>query len=140
MRTTSIPGFPDYLATEEGRIASVRTGRLLRGSLIGKWLYVSLRRDGRTHTRPVHRLVALAFLGPCPRGLVCRHLDGDTRNNRPENLTYRRLTSEERNPRRRRLSAADRLAIVEMRAAGYHFAAIAQKFGCSIPTVYHICW
>jgi len=36
----------------------------------------------------VHRLVARAFYGPRPEGLVVRHLDGNPQNNCLENLTY----------------------------------------------------
>lgn len=36
----------------------------------------------------VHWLVAEAFLGIRPEGLVIRHLDGDGNNNRVENLSY----------------------------------------------------
>ncbi len=36
----------------------------------------------------VHRLVLEAFVGPCPEGMECRHLDGDRTNNRLENLAW----------------------------------------------------
>jgi HNH endonuclease len=36
----------------------------------------------------VHRLVLEAFVGPCPTGLECRHLDGDPSNNRLDNLRW----------------------------------------------------
>ena len=36
----------------------------------------------------IHLLVAAAFIGPRPFGLICRHLDGDTNNNQPHNLAY----------------------------------------------------
>lgn len=36
----------------------------------------------------VHRLVLLAFVGPCPDGHECRHLDGDPTNNALENLQW----------------------------------------------------
>jgi len=35
-----------------------------------------------------HRVVLEAFVGPCPDGLVTRHLDGVKLNNRLSNLTY----------------------------------------------------
>ena len=36
----------------------------------------------------VHRLVALAFLGPCPEGCEILHTNGDAADNRIENLRY----------------------------------------------------
>lgn len=44
--------------------------------------------DGRKVTKTVHSLVAAAFLGPRPEGLVVRHLDGDATNNSVTNLRY----------------------------------------------------
>lgn len=36
----------------------------------------------------VHRLVLGAFVGPCPAGMECRHLNGDSTDNRVENLAW----------------------------------------------------
>lgn len=39
-------------------------------------------------TKMVHRLVAAAFLGPCPDGLQVCHSNGNSHDNRLENLRY----------------------------------------------------
>lgn len=36
----------------------------------------------------VHHLVLAAFVGPLPEGLLRRHIDGNSENNRLENLAY----------------------------------------------------
>lgn len=47
-----------------------------------------LSKDGLVAMKKPHKLVAEAFHGPCPQGLVTAHLDGDRRNNTPDNLAY----------------------------------------------------
>jgi hypothetical protein len=49
---------------------------------------VWLRKDGKTVAKNVHRLVAEAFLGPCPDGMECCHIDGDPTNNHLSNLRW----------------------------------------------------
>jgi predicted DNA-binding protein (UPF0251 family) len=44
--------------------------------------------DGRFRGATIHRLVADAFLGPRPEGMVINHKDGNKHNNRYENLEY----------------------------------------------------
>ena len=86
-----IPGFPDYLASSLGEIASTKSGRIriLEGgrSEMG-YRNVLLYQDGHRVGRRVHQLVALTFLGPRPPGLEIRHLDGDKLNNVASNLRY----------------------------------------------------
>lgn len=49
---------------------------------------VQLSREGKTVSRDIHRLVLEAFIGPCPAGMECCHLDGDRTNCRLENLCW----------------------------------------------------
>lgn len=46
----------------------------------------------------IHRLVLLAFVGPCPPGMECCHIDGNPINNRLSNLRWgtRRENMEDR--------------------------------------------
>lgn len=85
-----IPGFPEYSATTDGRIWSHKgQGRYLKPAVDQRGYHrVSLRLDGRTVTRTVHALVALAFIGPRPEGLEVCHNDGNPQNNRADNLRY----------------------------------------------------
>lgn len=44
--------------------------------------------DKRQHSVLVSRAVLEAFVGPCPEGMECRHLDGNAHNNRLDNLKW----------------------------------------------------
>lgn len=65
-------------------------GRLMQPSEPPLQTHYRLRlyRDGRGSTKLVHKLVAEAFIGPCPRGMEVRHGDGNYLNNRASNLSY----------------------------------------------------
>ena len=57
------------------------------------YLYVSLRIDGKTVTKSIHRLVWEAFNGPIPEGMQVNHINEDRTDNRLENLNL--LTNKE---------------------------------------------
>lgn len=52
------------------------------------YLMATLYKQGIIERMMIHQLVLLAFIGPCPKGQQCRHLDGDSKNNRIENLCW----------------------------------------------------
>jgi len=91
MEIREISGFPKYRADSDGFIWSEK-GRSFRRLKIAVgtngYLKVHLRKDDRYHSRYVHRLVLEAFIGPCPKGMECRHLNGDKTDNRLENLVW----------------------------------------------------
>jgi hypothetical protein len=49
---------------------------------------IGLCQNGVRTTKKVHRLVLEAFVGPAPEGALTRHLNGDCRDNRLENLAW----------------------------------------------------
>lgn len=49
---------------------------------------IELRRDGVARKFYVHDLLLSAFVGPCPDGMLARHLDGTRANNTPGNLEW----------------------------------------------------
>lgn len=49
---------------------------------------IALRVGGKTKHLYVHRLVLEAFVGSCPEGMVCAHLDGNPSNNELGNLAW----------------------------------------------------
>jgi hypothetical protein len=52
------------------------------------YLRVGLSRDGHLHLKGVHVLVAEAFIGHRPPGMVVRHLDGNRKHNHVSNLAW----------------------------------------------------
>lgn len=57
-----------------------------------KWAYyyVGIRgaQDKKRRNYPVHRLILEAFVGPRPEGMECRHLNGNSFDNRIDNLKW----------------------------------------------------
>jgi hypothetical protein len=93
----AIPGWPEYSVSEDGNVCRVMRGPGARpGHVLKPWLnrqtqylFVGLWRDNRGRGIPVHRLVALAFLGQPPsEDHVVAHCDGSRDNNQPWNLRW----------------------------------------------------
>lgn len=89
-----IPGYVEtYLVSDSGDIRSLprntTRGGLLKQKISTRgYPAVALVQNGKQATHEVHRLVALAFLGPRPRGMEVRHLNGDPLDGRLVNLAY----------------------------------------------------
>ena len=92
-----------YLVSSKGRVKSLSRLRVgPYGSLVKvkervirfctsarqKYPLITLTKSGVQVKVYVHRLVLEAFVGPCPEGMECRHLDGNPGNCRLENLTW----------------------------------------------------
>lgn len=82
MNWRSIPSHPRYKVSPNGVVIGLR-GAVLSPSTSAHGYY-QVRVDRLT--RKVHHLVAEAFIGPRPMGLVVNHIDGDKKNN--ANLEY----------------------------------------------------
>lgn len=102
----AIPDLPGYRIGSDGSVWSCWAKRG-RGNLYGSesyisdawkplklfvdkdgYRFVSLRRNGRYHKWRVHRLVLVAFVGPCPEGMNGAHNNGRPDDNRLENLRW----------------------------------------------------
>lgn len=99
-----VPGYEGlYQASTMGRVRSldryVPTGRyrkptLRKGMILNPkyswygYAIVWLCKNGKTKEVPVHRVVLETFVGPCPPGQQCRHLDTNAKNNRLKNLCW----------------------------------------------------
>jgi len=84
----SIPGYDGYEVSNLGRVRGSR-GWILKPLISSNHHYhIGLFKIGKRILRLVHSLVLEAFVGPCPDGMECRHLDGDPANNRLDNLRW----------------------------------------------------
>ena len=83
------PGWEDrYQVSDLGRVANL-DGHVLRvAPQHSGHLRVALWRNNRAHLAQVHRLVLLAFVGPCPEGMETCHGNGDPTDNRVANLRW----------------------------------------------------
>jgi hypothetical protein len=141
-----------YEVSDRGRIRSFRSRdglpRVLR-MRTHKWGYVviNLGSDDERKVYRVHRLVLEAFVGPCPEGQECRHLDGDKTNNRLDNLRWDthgenildrfrhgtvKFGEDVPNAKLRR---TDIPQILELRASGRSFRDIGGRFGVGEATI-----
>lgn len=103
----AIPGFEGlYEVSDQGRVRSLdrvvlrhspyhggcvptqRRGRVLAECVTDGYAFVHLYETSVMRRFAVHVLVALAFVGPRPDGLLIRHLDGCKKHNFPTNLAY----------------------------------------------------
>lgn len=96
-----IPGYPRYAINQSGTILSICVGgyedktrlwsdakKINADTDKDGYPRVSLIHNGRRLTAKVHKLVLLTFVGQCPNGMQCRHLDGNKTNNHVLNLAW----------------------------------------------------
>jgi hypothetical protein len=84
-----------YQISDDGKIKSLINRY---GNICNKILKPSMDRDGyllirlyknqNNKTYKVHRLVLETFVGPCPLGMECRHIDDNRANNKLNNLRW----------------------------------------------------
>lgn len=101
----AIPGYPGYEASDSGQIRStarviarrpsLHRPNLLTRALRERILKPVLKSDGHVQVgvgggrvQLAHRLVLLAFVGPCPAGHEAMHLSGVPDDNRLSNLRW----------------------------------------------------
>jgi HNH endonuclease len=83
---------PRYLVLARGEVWSSVSGTMIKLTPTTRkdgYLKVNLSKGGKKKaTLYVHKLIAEAFLGRCPPGQMCRHIDDDRNNCRLDNLAY----------------------------------------------------
>lgn len=85
----------NYAVSNFGRVKRLTDGRRTHAGRMMKLTKMSIGYysvgptiNGKNVKMTVHRLVAEAFIGPCPEGHEVNHKDGDKTNNRVDNLEY----------------------------------------------------
>lgn len=156
-----IKGFPAYRVSEEGEIeTSWQMGPFYAG-MAGekKWKPLPLRyndqgyvklnlRDvgGKGRRTHLHRVIAETFISAPPFEKACvRHIDGNSRNNRVENLAWGTYLDNENDKighgtHRSRITNAKLTSKTielakQMRNEGQKISAIAKEIGVSGPTI-----
>lgn len=81
-----LPSFNDYSINEKGQIWSSKFGRIMKPHKHKKHKYLQIKIKGRC--KKIHQLLLEVFVGPCPEGMQCRHLDGNPENNELKNLKW----------------------------------------------------
>jgi hypothetical protein len=85
-----IPDYPNYEASNLGRIKSLFFGRekILKAWEVKNYLMVQVTSNKKRKGLLVHQLVAMTFLNhkPCRHKIVVDHKDFNTMNNRLDNL------------------------------------------------------
>lgn len=116
------------------------------------YLKVVLKVDGGYKNFLVHRLVMLAWVGPCPKGAVTNHINGDKTDNRLENLEYctqsynmahsyatglspKPPTRCGENAPKAKLTEEQVIALRNSAATGTSLKELARTFGITSPTV-----
>lgn len=86
-----IPGYDSYEVSNLGRVKSYKgkNPKILKPGNTEGYNFVSpVNNEGKTITKGIHQLVALAFIGPNPDNLDVCHIDDNKLNNSPSNLKY----------------------------------------------------
>jgi len=149
-----IPAWPDYAVSEHGAIRRVRRRHNTKPCdrkpylCTNGYLYIVVRRPGLRRALAIHRLVAMAFIGPAPSiAHQAAHIDGDRLNNHWTNLRWSTRSENERDKvRHGRSNRGERMgrsklsanAVLQIRAArkgGALLSDLAQRYGVAVATI-----
>ena len=144
-----VAGFDgDYAGSSLGNVRSFKTSKQLK-PCIGSSGYpqVDLCKQGKKRSLTIHQLVAKAFLGGIPDGMVVCHKDGNKLNRCVDNLRVDTQDSNNKDKVRHGVTARgeqiihsklNQESVIEIRklaASGIRHKKIAEQFGVSRPAV-----
>lgn len=98
--------------------------------------YAALKLD--KWSRSFHVWVAEAFHGPCPKGKIVDHKDGDKENNWADNLQYVTYTQNNRKGKGTKLDMDKAREIRRRYTIGESLASLGRDFGVCYVTVFHL--
>lgn len=80
----------DYEINDEGIVRNTARTKVVAQSLdkTGYMRFGLKTKGGMIKHCSVHQFVALAFIGPRPKGMIVHHIDSNRMNNSPNNLLY----------------------------------------------------
>lgn len=138
-----VRGLDRFVRSKSGGRRFVR-GRLLKPTARNQYGHLKVVLSGQK-ARTIHSLVAEAFLGPRPPGMVTRHLNGVRTDNRAENLAYGTISQNHRDcyeyGGRHGSGKLTREQVLEVKAlirAGVRQTDIAKRFGVNDGTIQQI--
>ncbi len=142
-----------YEVSDQGRVRSVDRavrhyrggpkrlkGKVMKGIPFGRCghLEVPLCKSGVQRTVRVHRLVALAWIGPCPKGMEVCHGDNGSADNSVGNLSYDTHSANGLDMRR----DGTHTGRVVRRSDGVEFPSLnvaVEESGCSSKNIWAVC-
>lgn len=90
----AVKGYPNYEVSNKGRVKRLKTKKFKNERVLTQSTnttgrkFVHFTNGDKQDKHLVHRLVAEAFLGKCPEGMIVAHCDGNHLNNDLENLRF----------------------------------------------------
>lgn len=153
-----VPGYSRYSASSDGRVRRDVSMSTKPPGLLKIWHHketgygkvTMTSDDGKSSSLSLHVVVAAAFLGPRPSGMVTRHRDGNGANNAAANLCYGTHAENVRDAiehgtqvrgNRQHLARLDEEAVAALKRqfiAGATMPNLAARFGVTKSTVFDI--
>jgi hypothetical protein len=150
-RWKDIPGYKGlYRVSDQGRIKSLirpycPEEKILKNRLSGSgYDCIHLCKHSIRKQYYIHTLVLSVFVGPCPEGLECRHINLNKRNNFLNNLIWGRHgtkhTDDIRGVKRpQKLTAKKVIEIRKLyKTEEWTMKKLAIKFGISFQTIFNV--
>lgn len=150
-------GYPNYRIGDDVSVWSLRQGKwerkeitvVAKGALKGRRV-VQLWASNKGKVHLMHRLMLLAFVGPCPDGMEACHNNGDPSDNRLDNLRWDTKQSNQADRIEHGTSVEGREGntwklrgkvedLLDYYREGHSMEVVAAKFGVTFATVsYHV--